>query len=492
MKINIPVVTVRSKNLVEPKKSTEVARKSYEFEDVDLSEFKLSQRTLGMLTECKDVDDRSSAMLAVCMAMVNAGLNNKQIISVLTDSKYALSAAALERRGSRLGAANWVEKYVVLPAKNKMIENMFGESNEAKANTKLNLRFEKFNEIDFEEKRVGLIDGVLDRNSLSVIYGESNVGKSFFAMDLAFHVSTGKSWYGHTTSRSVVVYLALEGGSGGRNRVLALRQKFTSNEDVPFIFASGSFDLNEPAQVELLIREVQLLAEEFKAPLGLIVIDTFSRSLSGADENSSADMGKLIKSLDRLRVAAESAVLLIHHSGKDTKKGARGHSSLRAAVDTEIELKRVGKDEVLGVTKKQRDYETGEKFPFKLEPVTLVNFDNDVCLRSCVVKHLAVSEDSASNKNLSHNSEKGLATLKKMISKSKPSVQIDKWRINFFEEHYSSGKKSTKYEAFKKVRAQLEIAGLITIDNDQVRLVDSGAPSPVRSGTPKGSGTTEG
>ena len=30
--------------------------------------------------------------------------------------------------------------------------------------------------------------------------------------------------------------------------------------------------------------------------------------------------------------------MLVHHSGKDTSRGARGASSLRSAIDTEIEL----------------------------------------------------------------------------------------------------------------------------------------------------------
>ena len=36
-------------------------------------------------------------------------------------------------------------------------------------------------------------------------------------------------------------------------------------------------------------------------------------------------------------VLHRGAVLLVHHTGKDAAKGARGHSSLRAAIDTEID-----------------------------------------------------------------------------------------------------------------------------------------------------------
>jgi hypothetical protein len=49
-------------------------------------------------------------------------------------------------------------------------------------------------------------------------------------------------------------------------------------------------------------------------------------------------MGKLVMNCDRIRFESGAACLLVHHVGKDTTKGARGHSRLRAANDTEIEI----------------------------------------------------------------------------------------------------------------------------------------------------------
>jgi hypothetical protein len=64
---------------------------------------------------------------------------------------------------------------------------------------------------------------------------------------------------------------------------------------------------------------------------------------------------------------AKTHVSFIHHTGKDASKGSRGHSLLRAATDTEIEVK-LGK---LAVTK-QRDLESKDrKFGFKLHKVTV-------------------------------------------------------------------------------------------------------------------------
>jgi len=47
--------------------------------------------------------------------------------------------------------------------------------------------------------------------------------------------------------------------------------------------------------------------------------------------------------------------MIIHHSGKDKNKGARGHSSLRAAVDTEIEIKVDGDRFLTRVLSQERD-----------------------------------------------------------------------------------------------------------------------------------------
>ena len=50
-------------------------------------------------------------------------------------------------------------------------------------------------------------------------------------------------------------------------------------------------------------------------------------------------MAQFIKNIMTLKKRYNCHVLIVHHSGKDQAKCARGHSSLRAAVDTEIVVK---------------------------------------------------------------------------------------------------------------------------------------------------------
>ena len=64
-------------------------------------------------------------------------------------------------------------------------------------------------------ERNHLVKGWLDRDATLVVYGPSNVGKTFFALDLALHVAAGVDWYGHRVrtaddAGAPVVYVAAE------------------------------------------------------------------------------------------------------------------------------------------------------------------------------------------------------------------------------------------------------------------------------------------
>jgi hypothetical protein len=134
-----------------------------------------------------------------------------------------------------------------------------------------------------------------------------------------------------------------------------------------------------------------LLANEIEASGGadLIVIDTLAASSPGADENAAKDMGKVIEHCKQLHKATGATVLLIHHSGKDESKGARGWSGLRAAADAEIEVNRNG-DNRIATVKKLKDGEDGAKFGFKLMPVEIGIDTDGEPIKSCIVEPLTV------------------------------------------------------------------------------------------------------
>jgi len=73
----------------------------------------------------------------------------------------------------------------------------------------------------------------------------------------------------------------------------------------------------------------------------LIVIDTMSRSMSGADENSPQDMTGKVSTIGKVIRETGAHVMMVHRTDKDEGKASRGHSSLKAATDVEDEISRV-------------------------------------------------------------------------------------------------------------------------------------------------------
>ncbi|MFY9292804.1 MAG: AAA family ATPase [Methylorubrum rhodinum] len=225
-----------------------------------------------------------------------------------------------------------------------------------------------------------LVKGLLDWGTMSILYGDSNVGKTFVGMDLAHHVSTGRAWGGMKVAPAAVAYVAAEGGRGARKRLAALRRKH--GDSAQFFLLMAPVDLlHRDGDMPALVEAIKGLESEHDVEIGLVVIDTFSRALAGGDENSSVDMGAMVKNLDHLRLHSGAHLMVVHHTGKDAAKGARGHSLLRAAIDTEIEVS-VGQ---ITVTK-QRDLDKAWASAFELEVVTLGRDGDGDPVTSCTVR----------------------------------------------------------------------------------------------------------
>jgi hypothetical protein len=242
-----------------------------------------------------------------------------------------------------------------------------------------------------------LVKGLLDTAVMAVIYGPSNSGKTFWTIDLAYHIAIGAPWRGRRVIQASVLYLAAEGGRGVINRVAALKQSH-GVLDVPLAVKRAGLDLlHDQADLQHIVD----LSAEVKARLPdaphLIVIDTLSRVMAGGDENSAADMTALIRNIDAIRATTGATTLLVHHTGKDAARGARGHSSLRAATDTEIEIANEDGARAAVVTK-QRDHNGGETFAFDLKSVSLGHDQDGDEVTSCIVEPRDGDEFNAAKK----------------------------------------------------------------------------------------------
>lgn len=213
-----------------------------------------------------------------------------------------------------------------------------------------------------------MVKGWLDRNCLSMLYGPSNAGKTFVALDIAMHIAAGQPWRGLRVNGGPVLYIAAEGGAGIRNRLAAIKRDKPDMSAAPFTLLPVGLDLHGQGDA-LAVCEIMPDADP-----ALVVIDTLARSMGTGDENTAKDAAMFVRNCDLIREATGAHVMVIHHTGKDEDRGARGSSALRAAVDNEIQVTADG--EIL--SRKQRDQEPPEPLHFKLRSVVLgVDEDGD-------------------------------------------------------------------------------------------------------------------
>jgi phage/plasmid primase-like uncharacterized protein len=223
------------------------------------------------------------------------------------------------------------------------------------------------------------VRGVLPAHGLASVYGPSGSGKSFLVLDAAAAIAGGAEWFGYRVKPAPVVYCALEGEAGFRVRVAAWEQAKGRRLPAGLRLVLQSFKLTDPQDV------ADMAAAVLTAGAGAVVIlDTLNRAAPEADENASADMGRILEAAKALQRLTGGLVLVVHHTGKDATRGLRGHSSLFAALDAAVEVTREGDRREWKVAK-AKDGQDGAGHPFRLEVVDLGEDDEGETVTSCVI-----------------------------------------------------------------------------------------------------------
>ena len=212
-----------------------------------------------------------------------------------------------------------------------------------------------------------VIQDLLVAGSMAVIYGDSNSGKTFFALSLATAVAEGRPVYGKKVDQGLVVYLATESPGSIRSRLQAIKKHLgvtlssLAVVPIPLNFYSNAGDA----------LDVVRLVKSFDRPVKIIFADTLARMSAGANENSGEDMGPVMERFSTVAAATGAAMVIIHHNGKDTAKGARGWSGIRAHIETEIEVIEENGERFATVTKQRELSSKGQVISFDLEIVEM-------------------------------------------------------------------------------------------------------------------------
>lgn len=182
---------------------------------------------------------------------------------------------------------------------------------------------------------VPLVDGLLYRGTLAQLAGRPGSYKSFLTVGMACSVALGVPWEGHRVPEAgPVVYVAPEGASGLRARVLAWcslagvdpAELLGKLLFLPApIYLGNSLDVAEAVEVALELEPA------------LLVLDTRARCTLGLEENSATDQGKAIDAAERIQKACGTTVLAVHHSGRGGDHG-RGSNAWDGAVWSDLRI----------------------------------------------------------------------------------------------------------------------------------------------------------
>lgn len=293
------------------------------------------------------------------------------------------------------------------------------------------------------------VKGIVEDGDFSVLYGPSGGGKTFQALDIAHRIATGRGpVFGRRVKQAPVLLCSLEGARGLGKRVQAINAELGAAPDL-FVYRKSLALFQNETMAARLIATVK------RHRVRVVIIDTLARAMAGGKENAPEDMGAMVKVFGEIAEATGAHVMVVHHTGKDESKGGRGHSSLKAAADVEIEVTRESGAHIIRLSK-VKDGQDGERFAFNLRVVQLGVDDDGDDITTCVVEDKGTPLVSKSKEKLSDGDLEALNWLREAVGEfgERPAIELPAGIIVTTKARWTEiGRKRTDNEADTVLKA---------------------------------------
>ena len=195
-----------------------------------------------------------------------------------------------------------------------------------------------------------LIDGILS-NGLAILSGDSKIGKSWMVLWFCLKISRGEPVWGLPTSKTDVIYLALE------DKDWRIQQRMQDLIDVPptnlhFGFSCGKLGAELEGQIKLALKD--------QPNTGLLFIDTLQmvRDNVSSRVNAYAQDYRDLSALKKIADDHNICIFLVHHNrkehdGSNVFNDMTGSTGIAGVADTCMVLRkedRFGNNAVLSIT----------------------------------------------------------------------------------------------------------------------------------------------
>lgn len=202
-----------------------------------------------------------------------------------------------------------------------------------------------------DKKQSFLIDGLIEENSLSLLVGPSNVGKTWVSYYLSFCVVDGKDFLNRKVKPGKVYYFDKEMSD---YQSYVRQTKFNYINDMGFGHITEDFpDILNDKEVEQFFVDIKDAVKN--DDLKLVVIDSLNACCSTLDENNNSHMRLFMAFAKRLKNIVTTVI--IHHKGKSENSEFRGASVIKDSCDNFFSIDKRGEISVI----KQR-FSNGKSF----------------------------------------------------------------------------------------------------------------------------------
>lgn len=220
-----------------------------------------------------------------------------------------------------------------------------------------------------------IIDNLLAEEGITVIGGDSGVGKSWLSIYLALKVSNGYSLFNEfKTSKSKILYLDEENGKRAMfSRIKLLLPFFEMKNEKPdfdnIIYSNREnlkLDTGRNNKDKSGFLKFKHLIEKYKPRV--CIIDSFVRFFLG-DENNSSDVSKVYDTLKWAMKEHNTSFVLLHHTTKNNSNGyvkhsLRGSGDISAQADNVLMCSKLPKSDFIKIeqVKNRHDKELDKPF----------------------------------------------------------------------------------------------------------------------------------
>jgi hypothetical protein len=186
-----------------------------------------------------------------------------------------------------------------------------------------------------------MIEPWLVKDTVTCVFGQSESFKSFFLTHASLCLATGTVCGGSPVERTQVLYICAEGQGGIAMRMSAWEQHYGIRlKKTDLAVWSEPINLMDREAVIGFISRVRAIERDNKIDFGLLVIDTVSQCIAGANDSAIEVASAACANMILLRRELQTTVVFVHHEGKIQERGARGSGAWINNTDAAIKLTR--------------------------------------------------------------------------------------------------------------------------------------------------------